>query len=178
MNRLLTGSIMAVALLFSGATVQAEEAPILRDGVSACDLHELMSEKLPEQCQSKLGGTRSMSKATRSLTRSVNLMVLFEHDSAELGEGARELLDAVGAFLADGVNTDQKFQIVGHTNSLGTDSYNQGLSQRRATAVVSYLTGKSVSVERLESEGKGETSPLGAYATDDPRQRRVELKKL
>ncbi|MEC9345936.1 MAG: OmpA family protein [Pseudomonadota bacterium] len=175
---IMRGIFLGLASLVLAGAAAAEEPVVMREGITACDLHVAMSADLPAECQSYKGLTRS-SAAARTLTRSVNLAVLFEHDSAALGEGAVELLDAVGDFLASDVNAGQTFEIVGHTNSLGTDGYNMGLSERRANAVTEYLVKqKHIAPERLHVLGLGESAPLPAYGDDDPRQRRVELKKL
>lgn len=168
----------ALGCLLLAATASADDAPVMREGVSACDLHRAMSDVLPAECLPPGGLTRSAG-ATRTLTRSVNLMVLFEHNSARLGDGAADLLDAVGDFLTSEVNAGQRFVIVGHTNSLGTDDYNMDLSQRRAATVVGFLVGtKNVDPARLDVVARGESSPLASHAPDDPRQRRVELMKF
>lgn len=67
--------------------------------------------------------------------------------------------------------------IVGHTDSVGTDSYNMELSQRRAQAVASYLMGKGVQGQRLVVRGVGEQFPVASNDTDAGRaqNRRVEI---
>ena len=50
--------------------------------------------------------------------------------------------------------------VVGHTYNIGTDEYNIGLSQRRANAVVKYLTENGVAAERLETKGWGKSKPI------------------
>ena len=57
----------------------------------------------------------------------------------------------------------------GHTDSVGTDAYNQGLSVRRANTVKAYLVSKGVAAERVLVEGKGETQPVASNATKDGR---------
>ena len=67
--------------------------------------------------------------------------------------------------------------IVGHTDSSGSDAYNQALSERRADAVADYLRGDGVLSERLQTEGRGERSPRASNATaaDRALNRRVEI---
>jgi OmpA-OmpF porin, OOP family len=69
--------------------------------------------------------------------------------------------------------------VVGHTDSAGTDAYNQKLSERRAETVASYLAGKGVAVGRLSSSGAGESAPVGDNKTAEGRaqNRRVVLKR-
>jgi len=66
---------------------------------------------------------------------------------------------------------------VGHTDSVGTDAYNQKLSERRAAAVKAYLVSKGVAANRVYTEGKGEKSPVADNKTKEGRSknRRVEV---
>jgi outer membrane protein OmpA-like peptidoglycan-associated protein len=68
-------------------------------------------------------------------------------------------------------------EIVGHTDSLGDDDYNLGLSQRRANAVVSFLTQNNIAASRLRFRGEGERQPIATNETDEGRalNRRVEF---
>ena len=70
-----------------------------------------------------------------------------------------------------------KIMVVGHTCNIGTDSYNQGLSERRAASAVEYLITRGVSRDRIESSGKGESQPAYSNATEETRKfnRRVEI---
>ena len=66
---------------------------------------------------------------------------------------------------------------VGHTDSIGSDAYNQRLSVRRAEAVKAYLTSKGIEANRVYTEGKGEAQPVADNKTKDGRakNRRVEI---
>jgi OOP family OmpA-OmpF porin len=102
--------------------------------------------------------------------------VNFEFDSDTLTEGAKAILDGIaGSLLAQ---TSVKVLVTGHTDAFGPQSYNLGLSQRRAAAVVAYLVGKTVDPTRLSSEGEGEFSPVASNDTEEGRaaNRRVEFK--
>ncbi len=67
--------------------------------------------------------------------------------------------------------------IIGHTDSQGTDSYNQTLSERRARSAANYLTSQGVAASRISTRGLGETEPVATNDTDAGRQanRRVEV---
>jgi outer membrane protein OmpA-like peptidoglycan-associated protein len=75
---------------------------------------------------------------------------------------------------------DVNVEVAGHTDSIGTDEYNIGLSLRRANAVRNYLINKSVSADRLTVKGYGESQPVADNATAAGRfqNRRVELVPL
>ena len=68
-------------------------------------------------------------------------------------------------------------KVVGHTDSVGSDAYNQGLSERRASSVAEYLLSQHVAPSKVTSEGKGESEPVADNETDAGRakNRRVEL---
>lgn len=70
------------------------------------------------------------------------------------------------------------YQVAGHTCSIGTDAYNQGLSERRAAAVTKWLVDNGVAADRLETFGYGEGSPKYDNSTTDGRKlnRRVEFR--
>jgi len=74
-------------------------------------------------------------------------------------------------------NTGTEVLIVGHTDSDGSDSYNQGLSERRASAARSYLISQGVASNRIRISGRGESEPIESNATADGRaqNRRVEV---
>ena len=68
-------------------------------------------------------------------------------------------------------------EIAGHTDSIGSEEYNQGLSERRAESVKDYLVGKGVKAHRLSSKGYGEMRPVASNDTEEGRaeNRRVEM---
>lgn len=101
--------------------------------------------------------------------------VLFAFDSSKLTpEFENELSQLVDSLSKSDV---KGIKVAGHTDSVGTDAYNEKLSQRRAASVVKYLTGKGVSSSLLTSEGYGESQPVADNATSAGRaqNRRVEL---
>lgn len=99
----------------------------------------------------------------------------FETDSAAIKPGFHSTMDK----LADVVVRYGKttLTVVGHTDNVGTDSYNQRLSERRALSVAQYLESRRVDGMRLATAGKGETQPVASNSTESGRQanRRVEI---
>ena len=77
-------------------------------------------------------------------------------------------------------NADLKLRVEGHTDNQGNAATNQTLSEKRAQAVVAWLTGKGIAASRLTSKGFGATKPVADNSTDDGRakNRRVELVKM
>ena len=99
----------------------------------------------------------------------------FDFDKSTLKPEGRAKLDEVVSKL-DGVNLEVIIA-VGHTDSLGSDAYNQSLSLRRSEAVKDYLTGKGIDKSRVYTEGKGEKQPVADNKTEQGREknRRVEI---
>jgi OOP family OmpA-OmpF porin len=99
----------------------------------------------------------------------------FDFDKAVLKpEGKAKLDDLVSKM--GGINLEVIIA-VGHTDSVGSDAYNQKLSVRRSEAVKSYLVGKGVEKNRVYTEGKGEKQPVADNKTAEGRakNRRVEI---
>lgn len=102
--------------------------------------------------------------------------VNFAFDSSALTNEAREVLDKkVTPALME--NPGVKLKVVGHTDSIGSDAYNQGLSERRAKSVATYLSTKGVESGRLSTSGKGESDPVAPNSVEAGRaaNRRVEM---
>jgi outer membrane protein OmpA-like peptidoglycan-associated protein len=101
--------------------------------------------------------------------------LLYDFNSDLIRAAAAQNLRTLAASLDKYPNTD--VLIVGHTDSIGSDQYNQGLSERRATAAAGYLVGEGVHPDRLRAVGRGENEPVHDNATDAGRQlnRRVEI---
>lgn len=101
--------------------------------------------------------------------------VLFTSGRADLKVGAASNLNRLVAFLNQ--NPDRKVEIEGHTDNVGGDEYNQGLSQRRAESVKSYLTQQGIDSGRIAASGKGEHQPVADNESEGGRQqnRRVEV---
>ena len=106
---------------------------------------------------------------------SVMLRIGFEFDSADLTAASRRDVDRVAEALADAQMTGVSVTLEGHTDATGDAGYNLALSQRRASAVVTYLVRRGIARGRLRPVGYGEDRPLPALARDDDRQRRVEI---
>jgi len=82
----------------------------------------------------------------------------FDFDKAVLRDQVRSVLDEVAARLKDAEY--DRLEIVGHTDRIGTEVYNQYLSERRAWAVARYLIQQGVPVKKLAVEGRGMHEPL------------------
>jgi outer membrane protein OmpA-like peptidoglycan-associated protein len=102
--------------------------------------------------------------------------VTFDVGSYSLKPEFRATLDKVADSLKQ--YPDSLIDVYGHTDSTGSDAYNQTLSENRARTVANYLQMQGVSPARIRSQGYGETMPVADNATDEGRRknRRVEIK--
>ncbi|MFT3757687.1 OmpA family protein [Thauera sp.] len=101
---------------------------------------------------------------------------LFDFDKATLKPEGRATLDKLAAQAQQ-----LKLEVilaVGHTDRLGSDSYNQALSERRAAAVKTYLVSKGVEANRIYTEGKGESQPVTGNKCDNIRNRKALIECL
>ena len=103
--------------------------------------------------------------------------VTFDYNSALVKSQFRSALDNVASTLAEYPST--YIDVYGHTDSTGSDSYNQGLSERRAASVADYLGGRGIQRARMATQGYGETqlkcTPERSEA-DYQCNRRVEIR--
>ena len=102
---------------------------------------------------------------------------LFDFDKSDLRPMGKEKLDDLVAKVKSHQAVDS-ITITGHTDSVGTDAYNQKLSERRANSVRDYMVNAGIDTSLITStSGMGETKPVASNDTDDGRQqnRRVEV---
>jgi outer membrane protein OmpA-like peptidoglycan-associated protein len=101
--------------------------------------------------------------------------VLFAYDRSDLNATAKTNLDKLKNILLKYPETN--ITVIGHTDSKGSDSYNQTLSESRATAVTNYASQNGIDKARLTAIGKGETDPIATNDTEEgsASNRRVEF---
>jgi outer membrane protein OmpA-like peptidoglycan-associated protein len=116
----------------------------------------------------------SVAEATKRtiVLRGIN----FDFDRAVIKPEFEGVLDAGVEVLNE--NPGVSVQVGGHADAVGTDEYNQALSERRANAVRDYFVSKGIAASRLTAVGYGESQPVASNDTADGRaqNRRVELK--
>ncbi len=112
-------------------------------------------------------------------TGSIDLTVNFAYNSARLDTDAELLLDKLGRALASDELANQRFKIIGHTDAVGGEVYNQTLSEQRAHSVRDYLVKKSgIAGDRLEAEGKGYSQLADPANPTAAINRRVQVNNL
>jgi OOP family OmpA-OmpF porin len=105
----------------------------------------------------------------------LNADATFDFDKSDLKPAGKANLDRFMSGLAGAKVSG--ITVVGHTDSVGTDAYNQKLSERRAASVANYLSSKGVPAAAIQASGKGESQPVADNGTKAGRaqNRRVEV---
>jgi outer membrane protein OmpA-like peptidoglycan-associated protein len=168
------------------ARVSAEAARVSAEAARAsAEAQALQAQSAAEQSEREKADLRNRLREqlnlileTRETARGliVNVSdVLFDTGSANLKPGAREKLARVAGVLL--AHPGLTLEVDGHTDNVGTEDYNQDLSERRAQSVRSYLTQQGIPRDAITAMGFGETSPVVSNDTAAGRQRnrRVEL---
>ena len=170
-----TLSILAAASLFACAA-SAQTAIHYREGqrVDPQDVARILNRAAPIKTRSirLLDGDTAPQKAAPA---ALSLPVRFAFDSAEVAASARPQLDA----LAEGIKLlppGTAVVVEGHTDSVGSEEYNQRLSQRRAHAVKEYLVvHHGIDARRLLDTGIGKLQPINGLSPQAPENRRVQF---
>ena len=153
----------------AGAKVDANGCELDSDGDGVVDSKDA--------CPGTPAGAKVDAQGCEIKAKAISLTgILFHTDSDELRSESIAVLNATANTL--NANPGVNVEIAGHTDSQGDAAYNQGLSQRRADAVRSYLISQGVNGSRLSASGYGETQPVADNNTSEGRaqNRRVELR--
>lgn len=132
-------------------------------------------ERRMDEFDEKIANLHTLISERESVELTVGNDILFALDSSVIRETAKPALAEVARALLN--HPERRLQIIGHTCDLGTTSYNQGLSERRAESVKQYLVNSGISADRIQTSGLGETSPLVPNTSEEARalNRRVEM---
>jgi outer membrane protein OmpA-like peptidoglycan-associated protein len=133
------------------------------------------SEKRTSDAMAELAALATLKEETRGLVVTLSGGVLFRSAESILLPSAQVKLDQVAKALL--AIPARNLIVEGHTDSRGSDSYNQGLSQRRANAVHDYLVKRGYPADRIQSIGRGKGNPIADNASPEGRanNRRVEI---
>ena len=117
----------------------------------------------------------SVTRVGDNITLNMPGNITFPTDGSDLNASFYEVLNSVTIVLNEFEQT--VIEVAGHTDSTGSDAYNQSLSERRANSVAAYLRTRQVLPDRIITVGMGEGRPIASNDTPDGRQqnRRVEL---
>ena len=156
----------------------AAEADKARQAAAQSEQARQQAEKEKQDLRARLLQQLNTVLATRDSARGLiaNMSdVLFKSGSSELLAGARERLAKVSGIVL--AYPTLKLSVEGHTDSIGSDDYNQQLSEKRAASVREYLVQQGIASDSIVATGFGKTSPVATNDTPEGRQqnRRVEL---
>lgn len=145
-------------------------------GLAGAGIGAYMDRQERELRQRTAGTDVTVTRRGDDLLLNIPSGITFAYDSTTVQPQFQRTLDQVASTLAE---YDQTYvDVYGHTDSTGSDTYNNGLSERRAVAVADYLSGRGVRQARIGTRGYGETQPVSDNDTDAGRaaNRRVEIK--
>lgn len=147
-------------------------------GVAGAAVGYQMDKQIKELKEQTAGSGVDVTETDGGQAILVNLPdgVTFATGSYAISPTFQATLDKVAASLVQYPNS--LIDVYGHTDSTGSDAYNQTLSENRARTVANYLQTQGVNPARIRSQGYGETMPVADNATEDGRRknRRVEIK--
>jgi outer membrane protein OmpA-like peptidoglycan-associated protein len=168
----------AVGLASGDDAVERRERALIGAGIGALAGGSIgyYMDRQEAKLRAELEGTGvSVTRIGDNITLNMPGNVTFATGSSDLRPAFFDVLVSVGKVLTEFDQT--VVEVAGHTDSKGSEPYNQGLSERRATSVSQYLQTHGVFDERLISIGLGENRPIADNGTDSGRQmnRRVEI---
>ena len=157
------------------ARLQAQQA---QQQAQAADQARLQAEQAQQQLRQQLLQQFNMILETRDTARGliVNMSdVLFDFNKYTLRPAAREKLAKISGIILS--HPGLRLEVDGYTDSIGSESYNQKLSEERADGVRTYLTGQGISSDIVVSKGFGKENPVASNDNAAGRQknRRVEM---
>ena len=155
----------------SDAELQRQQAEAVKQGKQ--DLSD--SEQRTADARAELAKLAAVKEEERGLVVTLSGGVLFRSAKSDLLSSAQVKLDQVAKALL--AIRARNLIVEGHTDSQGSESYNQGLSQRRADTVRDYLVQRGYPADRIQARGKGKGSPIANNASPEGRanNRRVEI---
>jgi outer membrane protein OmpA-like peptidoglycan-associated protein len=132
-------------------------------------------DKQAKKIEEQLGKDATVERIGEGIKVTFNSQLLFDYGKADLKEINKVDLQKLGESLKQNPGTD--LLIVGHTDNVGSDSFNKSLSEKRAYSVMSYLNSAGIMSSRLRTQGMGESQPVADNTTDAGREqnRRVEI---
>lgn len=168
------GAIGAVIGKQTGSTARGAIIGAVLGGAAGAVIGRRM-DRQAQELEGELGEGADVSRIGEGIAVTFESGILFPYDSDQVLPAGRENLRSLAQSLQRYPETE--VLIVGHTDATGSDSYNLGLSNRRAESAASYLVGQGISRARIRTAGRGETEPIASNENEAGRQqnRRVEI---
>jgi outer membrane protein OmpA-like peptidoglycan-associated protein len=167
------GAVGAAVGAATGSTARGAIIGAAVGGVAGAVIGSQMDKQREELADDLEGAT--VERYGEGVLVTFDSGLLFDFDSSVVKGAAQSNLTDLANSLRN--YPDTEVLIVGHTDSQGSDSYNQGLSERRAAAAKNFLVTQGVPADRIRTEGLGEMEPVASNDTDAGRSqnRRVEV---
>ena len=178
-NALIGAGIGAVAGLLSGGdAVERRQRAMVGAGIGALAGGGIgaYQDRQEAALRRQMAGTGvEVERQGNNIMLNMPSGITFDFDRYDLKPEFRPVLDNLATTLNEYYQT--RIEVVGHTDSKGSDAYNQTLSQNRANAVAGYLGSRGVASSRMIVSGAGETRPVASNDTESGRaqNRRVEI---
>ena len=150
----------------TGSTARGAIIGAAVGGAAGAIIGHQMDQKAKEIQQTVAGA--EVTRVGEGLVVTFASGLLFDFDSDQLRAESKKNLDNLAKSLSD--FGDSKLLLVGHTDDVGTDTYNLDLSRRRAAAVADYLISQGVPAARIATSGRGESEPIAPNDSDADRQ--------
>jgi outer membrane protein OmpA-like peptidoglycan-associated protein len=168
------GAIGAVIGNNTGSTARGAIIGAVLGGAAGAVIGRQM-DRQANDLEGDLGTNAEVSRVGEGIAVTFASGILFNTASWDVLPAGRENLRQLAQSLQRYPGTE--VLIVGHTDNVGTDEYNLGLSQRRAESAKSYLVSMGIPSDRIRTAGRGESEPVASNETDPGRQRnrRVEI---
>lgn len=167
------GAIGAVIGKATGNTALGAILGATVGGVTGAVIGRKM-DKQAEEIKNEVPGAK-VERVGEGIVVEFNNKILFGFDKSDLSDNAKSSLDDLVTILNKYPDTD--IEVQGHTDNSGTDSYNQNLSEKRASSVAAYLRARNIASSRITTKGFGEMAPKYSNDNEDGRSnnRRVEF---
>src|SRR3954463_10894106 len=168
------GAIGAVIGNNTGSTARGAIIGAVLGGAAGAVIGHQM-DRQAQDLEGDLGQNAEVSRVGEGIAVTFASGILFPFNSADVLPAGRENLRQLAQSLQRYPGTE--VLVVGHTDNVGSDAYNQTLSQRRADAAKAYLVSMGIPQERIRTAGRGESEPIASNETEEGRQqnRRVEV---
>jgi len=157
----------------TGSTARGAIIGAAVGGAAGAIIGKQMDKQAQELAMSIPGAT--VQRVGEGIVVTFDSGILFGFDSDQLSDAAKTNLRNLAESLKK--HTGTEVLLVGHTDSVGSDSYNQSLSERRAQAAANYLISLGLPASRIKATGRGKSEPIASNDTEAGRaeNRRVEV---
>ena len=167
-------ALMGIRFYFDRNKEEVRETKADDGALAATSAAAVAADDIVENDQQN-SSSKAMATASLCDLDSINRRIYFDYASPDVAENAKSDLDTVADCLKDHPKTKVEFE--GHTDSIGSEKFNQKLSEKRSAAAKIYVASKGIDTKRMKTSGRGEKDPIASNKTADGRakNRRVDI---